>query len=185
VNHISNIYDINSIDKKEHFLKPLLLLAGSRKNSSTEKSGFIELNKIYNYLQGFGYTPSQIDVSINTCIQDNLLEVSGRIIDNNVDSKTSLIRTTTLGLYHIDELTYEFTYIDAMTVDTPILDKKFELDDARDLDSRLNRVKKYLEYLTNCWVESGIESDLYNWMNIYEELIQNIDSIELKVSQSM
>ena len=62
------------------------------------------------------------------------------------------IRITPLGHYHIADLVKTFVYMDAVTIDTPILDNKARawITDGEDIRQRLVRCEAFLRYLNEC-----------------------------------
>jgi hypothetical protein len=63
------------------------------------------------------------------------------------------VRPTPTGLYHIQELLGNFSYLDAVVVDTPILDANLEhyITDVHTLSERVERGFVFREYLDRSW----------------------------------
>ena len=119
---IANIFDIATPDPREHFLISILLEYLSRAASFAGISGFVETQAIFDYLQSAGFTPSQVSLVLNRALRSNLIETEARRITAEGDSLPRMFRATTVGLYHVNRLPAHFTYLDAVVVDTPILD---------------------------------------------------------------
>ena len=87
--------------------------------------GFIPSKRVFAYLQTLGFTPEQIDSAISRCFNKRLLETGARRVPTVAGNLEYVrLRLTSVGLYHISELAATFTYIDAVVVDTPILEKE-------------------------------------------------------------
>lgn len=57
-----------------------------------------------------------------------------------------------LGKYHVVDLVKTFVYMDAITVDTPILDDKIKklITDVENIHHRLERGERFVQYLNDC-----------------------------------
>ena len=75
-----------------------------------------------------------------------------------------------------------FTYFDAIVTDTPILDVETRetLDVRNDLLGRLNRAKRFIEYLDGCWESCRDANDIVNWPIHSQAVLREIDRIERK-----
>ena len=60
---IANLFDVTSIDPKEHFLLPLTVGVVSSP-AGAPGEGFIETSRVYDQLQKLGFTPEQIDSAV-------------------------------------------------------------------------------------------------------------------------
>ena len=167
---VANLYDISTVDPREHFLLPLLL--GLLRNSSHDKGthGFVEIDSLYESLQSVGYTPDQIDFALVRAFRKKLVETpAGQNPD--VKSKTPRsYRITTIGLYHVDRLSRMFTYFDAMTVVTPILDDDM-VSRIRDVDGILERIergKAFRGYLDQQWQTGEQLEREANWKTVFD-----------------
>jgi hypothetical protein len=70
-----------------------------------------------------------------------------------------------VGAYAVKRLIYQFTYVDAMVVDTPITDEGFagQLQDARDIRDRLERCSRFLDYLDREWQGLADRDTVVEW----------------------
>ena len=162
---IANLFDLSGSDPKEHFLQCLMLAYLRLPGVSTVDEGFTAVRTVFDYLQSLGYTPEQIDLSIARCFRKRLIETSGRRDPGTrIDSEYKL-RVTPVGLYHLQYLTRMFTYLDAVVVDTPILDRELRglILDAHSLEERLERATVFCNYLDRCWGALGIPGLPFDW----------------------
>jgi len=67
---IANILDITTLDPKEHFLQPIIIayLLGTLRSKGLTRDLF-PVEKVYEYCQGLGFIPEQIDVAIIRVLQ--------------------------------------------------------------------------------------------------------------------
>ena len=132
---IANIFDISSPDGKEHFIIPLLLSYLDK--YSTIKDGFVEIRTIYENLQSLGFKPYQINNSIAKCIEKRLIEQHQETGDQ--EKNKLIIRINSRGAYHLKVLCSDFNYVDAIIIDTPILNQDIKLSDAKTLEEKIKR----------------------------------------------
>ena len=142
---ISNIFDISSPDGREHFLLPNILAFVERTGRS-EQEGFVEADQVHEFCQSLGFFPSQIETALRRAVVNRLLDVSPLFSDD----PPLAFRITTAGSYTYRELPHYFSYLDAMTVDTPIVDRNVRatITDSRFLDDRLRRGDLFRKYLS-------------------------------------
>lgn len=183
---ITNLFDLSMQDGKEHFLLPTLIEYVNNM-ASTGSKGFVELAKIYGYGQMLGFAPAQIESGLLKALDKKLLESETRQIPGEEDEDVilpNLFRITSVGAYHIFTLVKLFTYIDAIIVDTPMLDKDYreKMPEADTIAARLERSKIFCAYLDSQWEYFNKNSASYDWPTISTSIKDNINRIEKKIS---
>ena len=146
---IANLFDISTLDPREHFLLPILLTTISKWTGPGQENGFVETARVYERLQSMGFTPDQIDVAVVRAHRHKLLDTAARRTPESGASMPSALRVTSAGLYHVERLCRMFTYIDAIAIDLPILEEasRDRLHDARSLTERVDRADVVRDYL--------------------------------------
>ncbi len=156
---IFNLFDISSPDGKEHFLASILLAQMLLWTQDSNLDGFVHISQIYSRLQALGYQPHQIAWSIDRLLFRNLLESStskpknsNKSMEQKSDS-SSFYRITTIGAYYVKCLITRFPYVDAMIVDTPILNTQVrnQIYNEFSIKERLKRASIFTEYLDSEW----------------------------------
>jgi hypothetical protein len=182
---LANVFDVLSIDPKEHFLTPLLI--GTIDSlCATGTDGFVESTKIYERLQSMEFTPEQIDMAILRGCQRNLTEATARRIPQPGQEMPPAIRTTTVGLYHIRKLMGKFAYVDAMIIDTPIFDFALrpQIRNVQSIEDRLERFELFHHYLSNSWDRVKKSAYGYNWVASSIELQEDLLRIRSGIEKS-
>jgi hypothetical protein len=179
---VANLFDVSYVDPKEHFLLPSVIgLLGSSNNPSVEE-GFIETSKIYEHLQALGFTPEQIDAAFIRGHNKKLIETGARRIPQPGQIMPQTIRATTVGLYHIGRLSHQFSYFDAIIVDTPVFDPAVRslIRDVSYIEQRIERVEIFRQYLDNQWASfSNTRAEVaYNWSIASANLKSEIEYIK-------
>lgn len=179
--YVVNIFDISSNNLNQHFAA-LITLAMLK--SSNGEDGFEEVVSIYNRLQDFSFSPAQIDYSLGRLVSGGLVELSVPAGGEYLGMKTK-IRITEKGIYHLDVLAKNFSYLDAMTVDTPILDNNIRaaINEVDNINGRLSRVKKFYEYLDNAWASISPSTNLLSWSDYSTETNAEIERINRSITK--
>lgn len=129
----------------------------------SQHKGFIEIVKIYDSLQAIGFTPNQIGNNIAHCVEKKLIESDVQRTTQN-ENQAAVFRISSSGVYYIKKLCSSFDYLDAMIVDTPILDKAAgaSISDTKDFVQKVNRLEIFCEYLNKQW-SPLISNTFFDW----------------------
>jgi len=181
---IVNLFDVSTPDPREHFLSPILLAQLDRWSQSSRTAGFVSVADIYTYAQGLGFNPHQIDSNIKRLVRRNLVELPTKSREIDIVEPVSYYRITTIGTYYVRRLIRRFTYIDAMIVDTPIINPSIraQITDVDSISDRLARAKLFCDYLDEQWkVFSGHEL-VFQWPAVRWSIGRDIDYVTEKIS---
>ena len=160
---------------RNHFLKiKLLRYLDDRlvKGGQTEK--YILISAIINSFSSAGYSLRVITSELNLLSKNRLIETDDLISDIEINSdliENQSISISLKGHYYVNVLKNEFSYIEMILQDTPIFDddyflkikEVFPLSDEygkRQLDLRIEVVKRFMDYLRNEEKKESIESEI-------------------------
>ncbi len=176
---IINLFDVSTLDGKEHFLLPLALGLLHRASGADVREGFVDTARVYEGLQGAGFTPEQIDFAIARACKANLIETSARRLPEPGQPFPVSLRITTRGEYHFQRAVNEFVYLDAVVVDIPVLDRNARetIRDVQSLGDRLDRVGVLAEYLRRQWSAVAPAPVGFNWPNEVSRLKHQVSRI--------
>ena len=157
---ICNLFDISTNDGREHFLLPNLLAIIERQGSANE--GFVEAASIFSFAQELGFQAAQIHFALDRAIGKKLLETNPKFTAN---PKSVAYRITTVGAYTVRKLATFFSYVDAVVVDTPILDpeKRALIVNVDDIGLRLERARHFVDYLDTQWKKMRGGNFTFKW----------------------
>jgi hypothetical protein len=181
VSLIANLFDVSTPDGREHFLVANLITFIERSSgTSTGNEGFVELDRVFDFGQSLAFQPAQIRSALDRCLGKKLLEANPKFGQSNTVTSA---RITTIGAYTIHRLVEMFTYVDAMIVDTPIVDPEIrtKIGDADTIRERLMRAELFREYLNTQWVPLQDKPHAFNWPQVSTELRKDIDRIWRRV----
>jgi hypothetical protein len=180
--YIANVFDVAHPDPKEYFLVCILIGFLQEEGARASQRGFVEIRRVYERLQSIGFTIGEIDLAIVRSIKKNLIETGGRRIPDIEEPIPEVLRTSSVGVYHVRRMVRLFTYVDAMIVDTPILDERIrsQITDVHTLQERLERARIFKEYLDQQWRSFGYNGPEFEWTSVSHDLHVDIDSIKEK-----
>ncbi len=189
LSEIKNVFDISVPDGKEHFLVPILLAHIDKKGQSDPaySEGYVDGIGLLDFAQAFGFTTDQIVSALDKCLRFKLIESHDKLgaTGENAHVK-NFYRVTTIGSYYYRRLISTFSYIDAMIVDTPIVDSGYRaaIGTAQSIQERLDRVEKFRAYLDDQWrplQAGGIE---FEWQDSSSELHANITRVRSRLTRN-
>ena len=153
---IPNVFDISSSDAREHFL--LVGILGLCRTRKGGRHGLVDAEEIFRELGALGFSADQVAFQLDRASEKRLVDAAGAAGDQSY-------RTNQLGAYAALRLPGFFTYLDAVIVDTPIVDVKARRSilDVRTIDERIERAESFLNYLDASWSQLGGLAGLYDW----------------------
>jgi len=164
---IPNLFDISTADRREHFLLPCMLGLLRRASEQPEHEGYVSIEAVFGAFQEAGFEPDQIEYGVRRMRSGELAE------QLPPDGAIQAVRLTTVGAYAHAQLSREYTYLDVVTIDTPVGDPGIR-DDLKVVDAirpRLERAEFMLAYLDRAWQESELASmGLFDWSSCSQEI---------------
>jgi GTPase SAR1 family protein len=173
-----NVFDVTASDPREHFLKPLIVAFCSSSNAIRDNDGFFLGVDIAKEMELRGFSERQIEHAIRRLAEKKLIETPYSHfrevpVNDGTSPLTFSYRVTSVGVYHIRYWLGEFSYLDAMSIDTPIFEQ-----DTRDLiskkaasffiEDRYSKAVAFREYLRRVWVNNGFENSYFDFGSILE-----------------
>lgn len=179
-----NVYDISSRDGREHFLPALLVAFIEQLGQLGGSEGYVARDAVYQFAQSFGFQPAQIRVALNRCLDKRLIATPTSLKGDDY----SRIRVTTVGAYTIKKLMFMFAYLDAIIIDTPIVDANFriQIDDVATIEERFERALVFLSYLETQW--SKLDQSVaktFDWVASAAEARSTIETIRTKWKETL
>jgi hypothetical protein len=156
---VTNLLDISSDDGREHFLLPIIICFLRRSAEPGVRQGYVPAARVYGYCQRFAFRPEQITWQLERGITGSLIEVSP------LDGAPELYRATAVGSYTEQRLLSALTYIDEVSIDTPIVDEitRAVIDDADVTSSRVQRTYSFSQYLDQQWQALAGQEPGFDW----------------------
>ena len=107
-------------------------------------------------MSSHGLPPEPINVAFRRAVTKRLLHRAPEV--ESSEARDPRYRITTAGAYAYKKLVGMFVYIDAIIVDTPIMDRDAAPHIARDVSAiseRLVRAERFRQYLDAAWSDMG------------------------------
>jgi DNA-binding PadR family transcriptional regulator len=152
-----------------------------RTGEAARTQGFVPASEIFAEGQRLGFVPSQIEAAIARLHEKNLIEGNLRGV---MFGEADQYRITPSGVYTLKRLSRLFTYIDAMIVDTPIVDKSVRrlITDVRSVGDRLARAENFRRYLDQAWRGLADREPPMDWDAMSRDLAADIERIALRTA---
>ena len=171
-----NVYDISAKDGKEHFLVALIVSFVERAGQVGGSEGYVTREEIHRFGQELGFHAPQITIALERSLEKYLLATPSAL----QGEKRTKFRVTAVGAYTAKKLMFLFAYVDAIVVDTPIVDPSFrsELDECHAIRERVERASRFIDYLEQQWSKVGqAASEIFDWAAGAERTRKEIDKI--------
>jgi hypothetical protein len=172
---VANILEVSTADGREHFLLGLLLAHIERSGEVGRREGFVGIDEIMAYAQSVEYLPAQIEFALRHAVDKRLLQPAPQS-----DQQSRRYRITTIGAYTYKKLLPTFIYVDAVVVDTPIveLDAARTIAHCREVEDRLLRAREFVSYLDRQWANVRDTKLPFNWPEVSGQLRQDFGRVE-------
>jgi hypothetical protein len=173
VSPIANLFRVSRPDGREHFLTPLVLAFAYSQGERREEEGFVASDEIYSFAQRLGFENDQIAEALEHAVAKRLLDAAPRY---SGERRAYYFRITTVGAYTTRVLAAFFAYVDAVLVDTPIVDPRYRalFNDAHTLGERVERVELFRQYLNRQWQSISDEGLPWDWGQVSKRLGQDV-----------
>ncbi len=185
--HIPNVFDIARPDGREHFLQPLVIAYVERAGATGGTQGYAPTAGVYSFAQSIGFDVRQTAAALSRAATSHLIETSPRYVQEEVRGADSeRARVTTVGAYTIRRLIADFQYLDAMSVDTPIVDatSRQEIHDGRMIHERLQRAESFRAYLDAQWAPFRNGDLPWDWDEISPLAQASIELVRERVARA-
>ena len=178
-----NLFDLQQTNPLQHFSRHLVLHYLIGIPESHPAYGFCSLKDVVRYLCQQSLEESHVVWTIRYLFERKLIESRDPIEEWR--NEMSDLRITTLGKYHETILLNQFTYVDAMAIDTPILkdDARTAIMDVFNINDRLKRAKNFVDYLNACSSAITGSAPKAVWLAAHTQVLDSIKNIESSVNR--
>ena len=189
-----NLFDIKHLNPDEHFLLPMILGYLNFEGDHRTSEGFVQTSGIVEEMQQWGFIPETSEIMLRRANNKKLLETPQRVTFDEDKGELygdmpECFRISTIGAYHLLRWIAEFSYLDAMSYDTPILDKNTQNSLQPNIASfaiehRLDRAVKFRAYLTDVWNNSNLTPHYFDWKSSLKYGKMSFDRVQRAVERN-
>lgn len=171
---IANLFQISQPDRREHFLLPLLLSEAQHLGERSGDEGYVSSDSLYAFAQHLGFDVDQTSTALDNAVTKRLLDVAPR--HSSAERSRLHYRITTVGAYTTRVLLAYFAYVDAVIVDTPIVDDQYRslIQDVHSLPERVGRSEYFRLYLDRQWSKIKDDGLPWRWSETSDRLSDDI-----------
>jgi hypothetical protein len=180
---VPNLFQIDRPHPRSHFLLLMLLDYIGRMGEARDLAGYVGVDTVVPYFQGFGFPVESTVFAMDYCRRFRLIESPE---GGDGAAGVERVRITTVGAYAMRYLPRMFTYVDAVLVDTPVLDPDVagRLRDEHQLAGRIDRARVFRSYLDTAWERAGIPAESWDWAPVSRALAKDIATVEKRARLS-
>ncbi|KKL27278.1 hypothetical protein LCGC14_2386730, partial [marine sediment metagenome] len=181
---VVNLFDALHADKIEHFSRFLLLHYLSRQRSLPQNTrGLRSVTEVETYMCQLGYTPAHVTATLKFLFDKHCCECS--VPGVTWANRTEEFRITDWGTYHINNLVNEFQYVDAMVIDTPIMDDSVRetIQHVRYIRDRIVRCQHFVDYLDNAMLTMKDDDATLAWAEVARTVREDIEYIKARIEK--
>ena len=180
-----NLFDVSAADPREHFLASLVIAYLKSNVGVRDNDGFIAGSRLLEEMSLHGFIDQQVRHALRQLSTKGLIETPHAHykeiqVSEGEPPEQFHFRATSVGLYHLRYWTGSFTFLDAMSIDTPIFEperraKISNLASSFSIADRLAKALTFRQYLEEQWHMANIGASYYD----FQELLQSqADSFE-------
>ncbi|MCC6908089.1 MAG: hypothetical protein IT430_09130 [Phycisphaerales bacterium] len=180
-----NLFDIETSDPREHFLLLVILEFMNRHYEGTQRHGYCTIEEIVGHACGSGYSAESVFAGLRQLFEREYCE--GVRFESNWEAVGDRLRLRDRGRYHITSLVKSFVYLDAVVVDTPILDMdvRRRIRDVDTISERLERAAVFLRYLDESAKAVGTSDFMRVWPEIHSAIANDIEDIRPRLQSTV
>jgi hypothetical protein len=189
--HIVNLFDFDSSLTDSHFnLLRILYFLDKRENKKSKVGrGYVDINELIAAAEDVSIRREVIFDALLRLAEFNLIEFDNQSKEDIQGA--SHVKITPVGKYYQTDLMYEMVYLESVMIDCPISSYSFirqlrYLIKFTDLKNRLEKVKRFVDYLSNSEIEEFKDRPqfLHNEFTsprFTEAMIARLDAFERKM----
>jgi len=179
-----NLFDIRYNDPAEHFLRFSILQYLSKIQTDSDPAlGYIKELDLSSYLAALGFSHGVISDAIAYLIDRNCIEK--HLIPDSAARGFHQLRITSLGRYHIFSLLPVFQYLDAVAIDTPIIDEEVrkKIKNVQNIHERTQRTEEFINYLNQCTRYISDTDVISEWNHSLDQAKDNLEEVRQRASK--
>lgn len=189
-----NVFDVSTADPREHFLKPLLISYLYSNSGLKNRDGYISGEAIVGEMHRFNFTEEQCRNALrklarNRMIETPILHYRETMVTEAEPPETFHYRATSIGLYHIRKWFCSFSFLDAVSIDTPVFDDSqrdriVSLAGSFNIADRLRKAQVFREYLENQWLSADISAQYFDFADSVRQALPTFSTVQRFLAKS-
>lgn len=190
-----NVFDVTSADPREHFLASLAVSFLASNLGIRDNDGFVTGETISAEMSLHGFTENQTRSALRRLASKRLVETPYLHyreikVEEGYDPLNFHYRATSIGIYHVRFWTGSFSFLDAMSTDTPIFyeDTRAQVSKLAasfEIAARLTKTTAFKGYLEAQWHSASIHCTYYNFTNLIVAGADTFKIVESVVSRTI
>lgn len=189
-----NLFDVQTADRKEHFLCLMIVSFLHADASHKNPDGFAQTAAIVSEMQAWGFLPDQTDKALRRLTNKRLIETTERItfeedLAGLIGEMPEGFRATPIGIYHLQRWAGDFAYLDGMVFDTPVFEPSVREElsakpESFDITDRYARSLTFRNYLCATWDASPLRPSYFDWNEVTRYGQRSFDGVRRAIDRN-
>jgi hypothetical protein len=190
-----NLFDVSTADPREHFLASLIVAYLSSNIAIRDQDGFVPGTKLVTEMGLHGFVDVQVRHALRQLAARKLIETPHAhyrelAVPEQDPPERFHFRATSVGIYHIRYWTGSFSFLDAMSIDTPIFDnqvraKVADLASSFNITDRYTKATAFKAYLEAQWHAANISASFYDFATLLEAQEDSFSAVASALSRGV
>ncbi|MBL9075246.1 hypothetical protein [Tabrizicola sp.] len=183
-----NVFDVSESDHREHFLKPAILAFLYSNSGLANRDGYVMGEDIINEMRKLSFEEDQTRHGLRKLSRNRLVEAPHAHfreiqVNEGVLPEVFHYRATSIGMYHVRKWIGTFSFLDAVSIDTPVFDeavraKLVEVAGSFAIHHRMEKARLLRSYLEEQWLASGIATSYFDFSEIVRSQDYSFRAVE-------
>lgn len=188
-----NVFDICQPDVREHFLSCLIVGYLISNLGIRDNDGFVSSEQIVAEMATLSFSAQQTHDKLALLAEKRMIETPySHHREIPVGPRDGPIahhyRATTIGAYHIRFWIGNFSFLDAVSTDTPVFDEVVRVAISRDASSfdisaRFRKTKQFKTYLETQWHNANFLCSYFDFMAVLKEQEPSFVAVEKAIDK--
>ena len=168
-----NVFDVSMADPREHFLSSLIIGFISSNLGNRDNDGFVSGDIIVAEMSRLSFIDEQVFAALRRLASRRMIETPHAhyreiTVEENEAPNKFHYRATSIGLYHVKFWIGSFSFLDAMSIDTPIFEENArhavnKHSDSFEISHRFKRTSTFKDYLESRWHLANFDVNYFNF----------------------
>ena len=183
-----NVFDVTTSDFREHFLSSIIIGYLSSNIGTLDRDGFISGEQVLTEMMTHSFIEEQVTAALRRLAGRRLIETPFShyrelLVDDSQSPTSFHFRATSIGIYHIRFWIGSFSFLDAVSTDTPIFDEPVRAEVSSlaatfEIKERLRKAMIFRDYLEARWHLCNFHLSYFDLPTVFASYVKEFEAVE-------